>query len=249
MTEGFVAFADRKFVPLLGVLIDSVLTFSDRPIIAYGVNIDLPWAPTPRLTTRRIDAQRTWFRGPPRVRDLWALKSRTILASGLRYGVYCDADAVVNKGVDTLFAASRDVGDYPLCPRHPQDPDNQAIEMRRLGVRCKSMPYVHGHLVFSERCRPFLEEWNSLCRRRAAAAPNADETLLNVLLWKHDATRHLPAYDPYFEQVERYLRGLPLEGYDADTVCHIFHGCKDHARAAAILARLRQHHNAAVATS
>ena len=240
--EAFVAFADEAFFPLLRVLIDSVEAFSTRPIIAYGINADLPWPETPQLITRRIDARPRWWRSTFQIREVWRLKSRAIFESNLSRGVYVDSDSVLNRGIDQLFDWSARVGSYPLCPRHPQDPDNQQHEMRELGVTAKSMPYVHAHVIFAASCRPFLEEWDRECERLAPSAPVGDETVLNVLLWKHGARDYLPAYDPYFATIDDFYAGRPPAHYgpECDVRPLIFHGCKDPLEARTMLERLQR---------
>jgi hypothetical protein len=39
--EAFVTFTNRKYVQLLKVLLDSVHTFSSRPIIVYAIDVDI----------------------------------------------------------------------------------------------------------------------------------------------------------------------------------------------------------------
>jgi len=241
LEEAFVSFATPNYFPLLEVLVDSVERFSSRPIVAFGVGADIPLRSRPCLIKRRIEALGWWRRqfGRCDVYDIYRLRPKVVLAAGVKFGVYLDADSVVSDSIDELFGWTRSVDGHPLCARHPHDPDNQADLMRRLGVARKTMPYVHGHFVFAPSCRPFLQEWSRLCSRYRRV-PAADETILNVLLWKEGASRHLPLYDPYFEIVEaQFAWQDALRSLGDDVRCHVVHGCKDPARAAQILLRLR----------
>lgn len=126
--EGFVSFATPSYFGLMEVLIESIHAFSTRPIIVYGIDADIPFSNEkyPRLIKRRLyDLQS----------DIYAQKGRIILESGLRYGIYVEADDIVNQGVDDLFTWCRKSHAYPLCPIHPDDPNNQQNVMDLLGVK------------------------------------------------------------------------------------------------------------------
>ena len=43
-------------------------------------------------------------------------------------------------------------------------------------------------IIFSKQCMPFVCEWHATCMRYPHLALNFDETVLNVLLWKHGIT-------------------------------------------------------------
>jgi hypothetical protein len=211
-------------------------------VVVFGVDVDIDYD-APNLRKRRIESGGE---------HIAYLKLRAILDSGVEHGVYLDADNVPNRGVDALFAAPPEVGAYPLLPRHPRDlgDDVNGAFMERLGVTAKSMPYVHScALAFSPACRAFLEECQRVsrdCDRTAEHPPVVDETILNVLLWKHGATRYLPSCNIPHRFFERYLDGT----YEGDPefaaryrghpyAFHTFHYCKDPERARSMLDRLR----------
>ncbi|MFZ5953496.1 MAG: hypothetical protein ACOYT8_00170 [Candidatus Dependentiae bacterium] len=238
-SEGFVTFATSNYFDLLKVTLDSAHEFSTRPVIAYGINAEIPFdtAQYPRLIKRRLDVDLSKV-------HIFFIKVRIILESGLDYGVYIEADDILNKGVDTLFDVCKTIQDYPLCPLHPKDPENQYQIMKLMGVTHKSMPYVHAHILFSHTCRAFLQEWYEACLKYGRKAPNFDETILNVLLWKYGATQYLPVYDPYFESIQAWRENrIPYEhGYtQPDIHYYMLHGCKNHAQAAYILEQLKQY--------
>ncbi|CAN5167237.1 hypothetical protein BH09DEP1_BH09DEP1_7840 [soil metagenome] len=234
--EGFVTFATENYFGLLEVMIESIHQFSTRPVVAFGINVDIPFSAErfPRLIKKRIDN----YDG-----DIYAQKPRIMLESGINYGVYLEADDIANQGIDTLFEWAHQARDYPLCPVPGWDPNNQASIMKALGVTHKSMQYIHAHVIFAQSCKEFIKEWYDACVKFDRMAGNADETVLNVLLWKYGAAQALPVYDPYFEAYEGYLQDVhPPYRFPFDELYYYsFHGCKDIGKARQILADLVAH--------
>ena len=233
--EAFVTFATQNYFPLLKVLLDSIKAFSSKPIIAFGINANIPFSSKeyPFLLKKRIDVDL-------RRVSIFSQKARIILESNIRLGVYVEADDVVNHGVDNLFELARKVEEYPLCPIHPKDPNDQQKLMMAMGVTSKSMPYVHGHIIFSERCIAFIREWYGMCLKYTHLAPNADETVLNVLLWKYNVKEYVSVFDPYYGTLDDYMNDqIPISYKDFYPInYYMFHGCKDPERARDILDRL-----------
>jgi hypothetical protein len=241
VAEAWVTHTDRRFLRLSEVLVRGLARVSSRPIVVFTVDTDLDYD-SPNLIARRIESG-----GEP----IPYLKLRAILESEVEHGVYLDADNVPNRGVDALFAAPPEVGAYPLLPRHPRDLGDEVNGglMAKLGVTAKSMPYVHSCTVaFSPACREFLLECQAIsrdCEGRGEPPPVVDETVFNVLLWKHGATRALPACNIPYRFFDGYLDGTyPEDPEFAQRFAghpyffHTFHYCKDPARAAAMLDRL-----------
>jgi len=106
----FVTFATANYFPLLEVLIKSVHEFSTRPIIAYGINSDIPFSVEkyPQLIKRRIDDLQ--YGAMPLI---YYQKFNTILKSNIKYGVYVEADDIVNYAVDDLFEYCKTIEKYP----------------------------------------------------------------------------------------------------------------------------------------
>lgn len=227
--EGFVSFATRSYFDLLEVMLDSVHYFSTRPVIVYGINDDIPFSTQkyPRLIKRRIDVDYKFLMRP----RIFYQKPNIIQKCGIKYGIYIEADDILNYGVDNLFAIARKVKNTPICPVHEHDPCDQETVMKRLNVEKKSMPYVHGHILFSYQCLPFVREWYQACLDYGHLAPNADETVLNVLLWKYKSQTYTSVYDPYGKEgINAYLMGLPAPmSYSVNhkVKYYMFHGVKD----------------------
>ncbi|HEY2810910.1 MAG TPA: hypothetical protein VGJ00_05935 [Rhabdochlamydiaceae bacterium] len=233
--EGFVTLATPNYFGILETLVESVHIFSTRPVIAYGLGADIPLSVEkyPRLIKRRLyDVEE----------DAFAQKSRSMIESGLRQGIWVDADLIVNQGVDTLFTLCKKISRFPLVPIHPEDPDNQRNIMQFLNVDKKTMPYVHDCVIlFTQECMPLLKEWHSYCLQYDEQAICKDETILNVLLWKYGVKDYLPICDPYFETYEQYVKNKPIGwGYQdiKEINYYMFHGRKDASRAREILREL-----------
>ncbi len=231
--EGFVTFATASYFPILKVLLDSVKAFSTRPVVAFGINDDIPFSTEeyPFLIKRRLENLEY---------SIFYQKPRIILESGIRFGVYVEADDIVNEGVDVLFEWAKSVGDYPLCPIHPSDPEGMETLMAVLRVPYKSMHYVHAHVLFSYKCMPFIQEWYDHCPGYAHLAPFADESMLNVLLWKHGVTDYVDIYDPFYQTIRYFVKGEFPEGIPAyqKMYYYMLHGCKDPVEAKEILETL-----------
>lgn len=238
--EGWVVFATDSYMPLLEVAIASLHTFSTRPVVAVGVNTDIPFSleKYPRLIKKRIDVDLN-------ARLCYFYKPQAILAAGLDYGVYFDADAIANIGCDRLFDEAHSVEEYPLLPKHEDDAYVSWEATEFFGVPKRTMHYVHCDvIVFSKKCLPFLKEWSEICLNYPHLGyPVWDETLMNVLLWKKGATRHLYTFDPYNAYFGNYL-GLSNEAiaqppYDK---WFIFHGNKWVDRGWSMLEDLKRKH-------
>lgn len=240
--EAFVTFATENYFPILEVLLNSIEAFSSRPIVVFGINKDVPFSNEkyPFMIKKRIDlssASRT---------SIFFAKPQVILEAGILRGIYVDADMILNEGFDVLFEhCKRDIN-YPLSPTFPWEVNNQQLLMQALGVTKKSMQYVHAPLiVFPANCRPFIREWLQVNLDFGNLAVCHDETVLNVLLWKHEITDSIPLCDPFYALAYDYLDGKTVQhvshGYK-DWVGQIdfltFHGCKSGREAKEILNRL-----------
>ncbi|MBS0605161.1 MAG: hypothetical protein JSS60_09040 [Verrucomicrobia bacterium] len=239
--EGWVAYATPNYFSILEVMIASVHAFSTHPIVAVGVNADIPFSTEkyPRLIKKRIDVDLA-------NRSPYLYKPQAILASGLDSGIYIDADVILNKNCDELFKNAALVKDYPLCPLHENDAYVSWEAMEFFGLSERSMHYVHADMiVFSKECQPFLKEWCDTCLNYPwLGSPCYDETLLNVILWKTGATTHLPTIDPYNAYFANYLT-LSSEQIQQLPYSHwfLFHGNKDPGRGWDMLRSLQEKHS------
>jgi hypothetical protein len=238
--EGYVAYATPNYFPLLEVLLDSVKAFSTRPIVVYGINADIPFSNEdyPFMIKRRMDI------GELSRENIFYTKPRVILESGIRHGIYLDADNILNQGCDALFEHCKKERSYPLCPILPNDFQVDLPElMQAMSVEKQSMPYLHGHVIFTEKCLPFIAEWRESSRRYGHVSTRThDEGILNALLWKYQVNEYVNLYDPYYALAYDYLSGGTDQhrhhGYK-DWVgkidFYLFHGCKNPQEARRVL--------------
>lgn len=239
--EAWVVFATESHFALLEVAVAGIHAFSTRPVVAVGVNADIPFSleKYPRLFKKRIDVDLN-------ERKAYYYKPQAILAADLDYGIYLDADAIPNIGCDYLFEVARQVGDYPLLPRHEDEAYVLEEAMQFFGIEKRSMHYAHSDVVvYSRNCLPFMIEWSDICLKYPwLGYPVWDETLINVLLWKKGATEQLYICDPYNAYFGDYL-GMSQEKIATDPYNHwfVFHGNKDVDRGWRMLDALKRKHN------
>jgi mannan polymerase II complex MNN10 subunit len=132
--------------------------------------------------------------------------------NGLEEGIFLDADGIAKENIDTAFEYLSDCTSYPLVGEGMfeymmldgrGDPFvGDTLEkplMDLLGVTDRTMYYVATNFIlFTNKMKPFIEEWAKLAdhptilSNNSWYAPYHDETLVNVLLWKHKATKRLP---------------------------------------------------------
>jgi hypothetical protein len=180
-SEAFVTFCDNKpsYLALLNNVLDSVHYFSTRPIIVYGIDIDLDIDATkyPRLIKRRLNTNDC---GP----SIYFCKIHAIIESKLDYGIYIEADTLVNWNVDLLFdVLHRWPYPLPLAPRHPNDPLNyeQFLKEFKLDLTNRTTPYIHAHILWNYRAYLFLRRARTFMREGYFFDANFDETGINIL--------------------------------------------------------------------
>jgi hypothetical protein len=238
--EGWVLYATDNYFSLLEVAIASLHSFSSRPVIAVGLNADIPFSQKiyPRLIKKRIDVDLN-------THSPYLCKPLAILEADLDYGVYVDADIIANINCDALFEEARNVGEHPLLPKHPDDAWVHPDSIDYLGLGKRSMHYVHCDVIaYSKKCLPFLREWADLCMNSSwLGVPCYDETLMNLLLWKKGATGQLHTCDPFIHHIDEYLeqsnKALALPPYQN---WWMFHGNKDPYRGWSVLEALEEKH-------
>lgn len=231
--ELFIVFCTKSHEALLEVLVNSVHKFSTRHILAYGIDFDITLANKtyPRLLTRRIKHSDCGL-------NIYSCKPYTIMITNTTNGVYFDVDNVAGHYVDKLFEILKAWdGPHPLSPIHESDPRNQYGFMDNFQIKTKSMPYVHGHVLWKSAHKEFIKEWWQLAQHINGA--NYDETALNMVLWKHNYKHTACKYDPYFSFSEYYFSekdhndGVPI-------INIIFHGAKHPDQSMAVLKKLEE---------
>jgi mannan polymerase II complex MNN10 subunit len=134
------------------------------------------------------------------------------LNNGLEEGIFLDADGLVRENIDKCFDYLKECDDYPLIGKglfeymmlydkgNPFVGDTLEMPiMNLLGIYERSMHYVQTNfLVFNVNCKEFFEECVkvsnniNILSHNLLYAPYHDETIINVMLWKRNAKKHLP---------------------------------------------------------
>ena len=224
--EAFVTFSNNRpqYLALLATLLDSVHEFSTRPVIVYGVDVDVDIDLTkyPRVIKQRIDGRDC---GP----SIYFCKIKAIVDSGVDYGVQLEADSIVNWNIDVLFdVVRRWPYALPLAPRHPTDPVNyeRFLPIFNLTLNSRTTPYIHAHFLWNYRSYPFWRTALELMQRGHFVGANYDETGINILLWEAKANHTLCKTDPYFT----YFSAYETQQQTCNEFCHtafvVFHGSK-----------------------
>jgi hypothetical protein len=213
MSQGYVTVVTNKdpWPDLARVLVQSL---RGAVVDVVGVNCEIPG-----LTNRRIDVEQTLDH------HVWYAKMLACATTGLDIAAYIDADSVATSRVGWLLEQAQTCEGLPLLPKHPTDPKNCGGVCAALSVYRQTTPYLHASVIaFNESCRAFFWEVFEVAKdlhRRGILVPVGDETLVNVLTWKHGGTQYLPVIDPYYS--------VPNQ-----TACTL-HGCKDPDQARKVL--------------
>lgn len=197
MSEGYVTFVDDSpsYFELTKILVDSVLEFSTKSIEVFSINTEFVH-PNSRVINRKIELVNKNYA------TICYSKLYASFNSSFDYGIQLDGDFIITRKMDSLFEIAKTIQKTPLGSLHPSDPNNQHGVMELLGVKEKTQPYVHATYLFSNECKPFLEECYLLSQEFVKSGnhpPNFDETILNVMLWKYKSNRWVDCYDPYFD--------------------------------------------------
>lgn len=230
----FVVNNHRKYLDLLGVALDSVLSFSDKNIEVFGINFDYP-STNPRVMSKRIDIRNENFDG------ICFVKYDAMLRSQFDTGIYLDTDIVATRDTNKLFLNDNLITKYPLLPLHPQDDPNIHYLMSLLGIPKKTQHYVHASIyIFNRRCREFLIQCRATGQyliNHNASSFAGDEGITNCLLWKDNAIdAFMRCCDPNYINFEWKL----YDGKDDnESLYYTSHGCKDLERAKKILNHLK----------
>lgn len=115
-----------------------------------------------------------------------------------------ETDDVVNYNVDVLFDVLKVWPyDYPLSPRHPDDPGNYQYFMQKLNVTKRTTPYIHAHIIWTYRALPFLKNLRDHLRAGHFMGANFDETGVNIMLWQAKANHTLCKYGKSLQRHSR----------------------------------------------
>lgn len=140
--KGFVTFVTPNYEELMKTTIESVIEFSEYPVVVCGVGY------TPNIIKHERVIYKKLEKNLP---NIFYYKFKCILESGLSEGIYIEADDILNYKIDELFAECP-TGQFPKGPIHPNDPNNQKKVMQLLGGNreesevCSWAYYLFGHM-------------------------------------------------------------------------------------------------------
>jgi hypothetical protein len=119
-----------------------------------------------------------------------------------------------------LISQLGNITTIPLSPIHPDDVALPWLDYKMASCDQKTQHYIHGHVLFTISTKPFIQEWLDTCLRHPHYHyRNNDETVLNLVLWKHNCRNHyMPLIDPWYENFD--------DNQYRDTAV-TYHGCKD----------------------
>lgn len=218
----YVSFVNENpmYINLMQSTIQSILTFSKYPLILYFVvndftNYTNPFTPHPQVICRVIDTKLT---------DIFYYKPYVInhaLENGLQNGYYIESDDVLTPHADNyLISQLAHITTIPLSPIHPDDVALPWLDYKMASCDKKTQHYIHGHVLFTINTHNFIQEWLQTCLRHPNYRyRNNDETVLNLMYWKHNCYNHyLPIIDPWYENFSQHQYRETAVSY---------HGCKD----------------------
>ncbi len=204
----FITTGNIGYMPVIEDLVKSLLEFSKRKIIVYGIDCEVPFD-YPNVIKRTIN--------PPKIseHDKWYWKQHACIESlneGFDNYVWLDGDVVVNYNVDNIKNHFKEIDNYPISDIHVQEEffgwyDNGNKSQlfneqvaNEWGVQ-KQQPYMHVCMyVFNKECKWWFEEIISHYVKVMKDGGNDykrlylwnDEGIDNVMRWKYNFKKHLP---------------------------------------------------------
>ena len=204
----FITTGNIGYMPVIEDLVKSLLEFSKRKIIVYGIDCEVPFD-YPNVIKRTIN--------PPKIseHDKWYWKQHACIESlneGFDNYVWLDGDVVVNYNVDNIKNHFKEIENYPISDIHVQEEffgwyDNGTKSQlfneqvaNEWGVQ-KHQPYMHVCMyVFNKECKWWFEEIISHYVKVMEDGEKDykrlylwnDEGIDNVMRWKYNFKKHLP---------------------------------------------------------
>jgi FkbM family methyltransferase len=204
----FITTGNIGYMPVIEKLVQSLLEFSKRKIIVYGIDCEVPFD-YPNVIKRTITT--------PKIseHDKWYWKQMACIESineGFDNYVWMDGDVVVNHNVDNIKSYFKDIENYPISDIHVQEEffgwyDNGTKSQlfneqvaNEWGVQ-KQQPYMHVCMyVFNKECKWWFEEIISHYVKVMEDGGKDykrlylwnDEGIDNVMRWKYNFKKHLP---------------------------------------------------------
>jgi len=196
--RGFVTITDEKYMPMAGMLVKSILQFSQYPIAVFHIGRRSPWY-NGKIFTRTAPELSTYHN------NTCYMKAKCCLLSGFKDGFWIDADSVALPGIDNVFTHVPE--NTPLLQEitgRTQLPVSPQIK-QYLGVQdIKTYRQAHG-IRFNTRTTAFLRCLDAVVRERPQEAEENrgfDEHWWNALLsvWGNGAAHIVDRVDHYHDK-------------------------------------------------
>lgn len=225
----------QNYIDLMKSTILSVLHFSKHPFIIYCVNF--PHSFISKNTNEIFGTNNNnriilRFITNHSITNIYYYKPYVIadaLKQGLEAGYYIESDDILTPFADDFLISKLSLISYiPLSPIHPDDVDIPPQDMSIASCEKKTQHYIHGHVLFTHYCLPFILQWLSICLSSSPhhSFRNADETVLNIMYWKYNCENHfLPIIDPWYENF--YTTSILSSQKNTPMIICSFHGCKN----------------------
>ena len=113
----FVTCGNENYMPLIEKFVISLLEFSDRKVLVYGVDCDVPFE-YPNVIARRLDTPKY------SQHDKWYWKQYACIESlneNFKNFVWMDGDVVVNYNIDDIKKYFEQIEKYPIPDVHVQE--------------------------------------------------------------------------------------------------------------------------------
>lgn len=204
----FITTGNIGYMPVIEKLVQSLLEFSKRKIIVYGIDCEVPFD-YPNIIKRTITTQKI------SEHDKWYWKQMACIESvneGFDNYVWMDGDVVVNYNVDDIKKYFSEIENYPISDIHVQeeffgwydDGKNSQLFNEQVtndwGVE-KQQPYMHVCMyLYNKKCKWWFEEIISHYVKVMKDGGKDykrlylwnDEGIDNVMRWKYNFKKHLP---------------------------------------------------------
>lgn len=244
--KGYVTFVNnnKKYIRLTDILIESILLFSKYEVEIFSINFDYKYKEeNDKIIYRKIicDDESSF-------ESIAYNKFISIYDSFFDYGIFVDSDCIITPNTDILFEYIDKLIDVPLAPYHPSQYINEGIKyiMRVLDIKKDTQPYVHNAtFLFSNSCKKFFKECHDVSQyllKNKIRPINADETIMNVMLWKYEKTNsYIDCYDPYYKYFTKEVDNKEYEKIKVNK--YVCHGCKDYLESEKILEKIKNNYS------
>ena len=217
----YVTCGNENYMGVIEKMVQSLLEFSTRKILVYGINCDVPFD-YPNVIKKRLDIP-TFSQ-----HDKWYWKQHSNIVSlfePFENFVWVDGDVICNYNIDELSKHFEDIENYPISDIHLHEeligPTNRVegelqgfvkvlLEDKYPNVN-RFLPFSHVCLyVYNKNCEWFfqriLDEYYNcdLSKYKSQHLWN-DEGIHNMVLWENNFRKHLP------------LSNFDTSGYEYET--------------------------------